>query len=215
MMHDLKSLTGARAMILIPSRLRAHNLVEILISLAILGLLVSLTVQLLRPDNSLEAAGHKVASYAEHLSMVYHRLKAQFGVTPLSVDFDPDPSVVSTGHGVPLFVRNNDATASYRAGNPSYLDYPGNVRVYLQPEQFGFMAGPQGTLNGAGYADREMLLVDVDPESAPGALDDNDVVLLIIDDETGRVLTANELAIEEGLSTATFPPSFYDIYKTT
>jgi|GEM_PF-6491616 len=200
-------------MALYPSRLRAHNLVEVLISLAILGLLVSLTMQLLRPDNSLEAAGHKVASYSEHLSMVYQRLKVQFGVTPLNVDFDGNG--LADNLGIPLFVRNNDTTASYRAGNPSYLDYPGNVRVYLQPEQFGFMTGPLGTLAVAGYNQREILLIDVDPESAPGALGDDDLVLLIVDDETGRVLTANELAVEESLSIVTFPQSFYDTYKAT
>jgi type II secretory pathway pseudopilin PulG len=187
----------------------AYSLVEVLISLAVLGVLVGLSLQLVRPSNSVSQSSRKVGQYVEHLAMSYRRIYAQYGVTPLNADINSDGSLDS----IPLYIRNYDAKASYSAASPSYLDYPSDFRVYLKPEEFPFLSAGLGLLNGAGHVNREFLLLDVHPESRPGSLNDRDLVLIGVDDPTGRVLSAYEMAVEHSLNTTTLPKSFYDTFR--
>lgn len=186
----------------------AFSLVETLMALVLVGVVASLSIQAMKPENALDDAGRKTANYCMHLSSTYQRIYNKFGVTPLNVDFDENGT--ADGNGIPDFMREYDSLAGYSNTSPEYLDYPSGVRAYIRPEQFGFMGSVNGALNGAGITAKERILLDVDPISLPTGLGNGDLVLLIVDDATGHVYTGNAFAIEKGLSTASFPESFYD-----
>jgi prepilin-type N-terminal cleavage/methylation domain-containing protein len=189
----------------------AFSLVETLMALVLVGVIASLSIQAVKPENALDDAGRKAANFTSHLSSTYQRIYNKFGVTPLNVDFDENGT--ADGSGVPDFIKEYDSLAGYSNTSPEYLDYSSGVRAYIRPEQFGFMGGGvNGALNGAGITAKERILLDADPISLPTGLSNGDLVLLIVDDETGHVYSGNAFAIEKGLSTATFPPSFYDRY---
>jgi prepilin-type N-terminal cleavage/methylation domain-containing protein len=189
----------------------AFSLVETLMALVLVGVIASLSIQAVKPENALDDQGRKTANFVSHLSSTYQRIYNKFGVTPLNVDFNEDGT--ADGSGVPDFIREYDSLAGYSNASPEYLDYPSGVRAYIRPEQFGFMGGGVNTaLSGAGITNKERILLDVDPLSLPTGLANGDLVLLVVDDQTGHVYSGNAFAIEKGLSTATFPASFYDRY---
>jgi prepilin-type N-terminal cleavage/methylation domain-containing protein len=189
----------------------AFSLVETLMALVLVGVIASLSIQAVKPENALDDEGRKTANYVSHLSSTYQRIYNKYGVTPLNVDFNEDGS--ADGSGVPDFIREFDSLAGYSNTSPEYLDYSSGVRAYIRPEQFGFMGGGVNTaLTGAGITAKERILLDVDPNSLPTSLGNGDLVLLVVDDETGHVYSGNAFALEKGLSTGTFPPSFYDRY---
>jgi prepilin-type N-terminal cleavage/methylation domain-containing protein len=191
--------------------LKGFSLVEMLVALVLVGTIAGLSMQAIKPDTTLNMAGRKTANFCDHVAAVYQRIYHQYGVTPLTVDYDENGS--PDNNGVPAFLKEFDSVAGYSSASPEYLDYPSGFRVYTAPEQLSFMTGSIHTaLNGKGITERERLLVDVDPASAPGGLTNGDVVLLIVDEDTGQVLTGRQFAVQNGLALGNFPVSFYDTY---
>jgi hypothetical protein len=152
-------------------RYAAYNLVEILSSLAVLGLLVGMSIALIRPDESETALAKKVDTYVTHLSNVYERLVAQYGVTPSQIDLNNDGNRSNDANGVPNFLKNYDTMASFWSGTTpapasdatSYLQYPGNIRVWLYPHQISALSTKLGVLTALGFSNKEFLLMEVLP----------------------------------------------------
>jgi hypothetical protein len=217
----------------------AYNMTEILVSLLILGVLITMSFQLLNPNKSDTTLGRKIDTYLEHLGSVHKRIVAKYGVTPLNVDLDGDGSATEEQAdfttGVPNFVRSFDSMASFRrdtypnttavAGLGTYLQYPSNIRVWLYPEEFTWMQAPLAELEALGYNRREFMIIEalpggvmtglpsVDPINSAQILN-SDVVLIHIDDQTGRVETVADLATRLwGAGQNKYLRSFYDRYR--
>lgn len=120
--------------------------------------------------------------------------------------------------GIATLLQTWESTARYTAASPAKLQYPSGMTVYLNPEdtnipdpnaelpihQPGALTPdpPPGTATSpqtimAGTSDREWLLIDMSGldqggnDQLPNSLKpDGDRVLLMVDDATGRVLTA-------------------------
>ena len=215
----------------------AYNMTEILVSLLILGVLIAMSFQLLNPNKSDTTLGRKVDTYLEHLSSVHKRIVSTYGVTPLNVDLDGDGCATQEQNnfmtGVPNFVRSFDSVASFRQdtypntanGTATYLQYPSNIRVWLYPEEFTWMQNSIQELEALGYSRREFMIVEAVPggtmtglPSVPNEGDakvlNSDVVLIHIDDATGKVETVADLATKHwGSDQTKYLRSFYDRYK--
>ncbi|XVJ51731.1 MAG: hypothetical protein HEQ32_06500 [Vampirovibrio sp.] len=211
-------------------RYAAYNLVEILSSLAVLGLLIGMSIALIRPDESETALAKKVDTYVTHLSNVYERLVAQYGVTPTQIDLNNDGDRSNDANGVPNFLKNYDTMASFWSGTTngnttSYLQYPGNIRVWLYPNQITALSTKLSVLTALGFSDKEFLLIEVLPggtisalpKTTSGVQANSDLVLLHIDEQTGHIETAYELAQRKatalGANVSDYEKTFYDHYK--
>jgi hypothetical protein len=220
----------------------AYNMTEILASLLILGVLITMSFQLLNPNNSDTLLGRKVDTYLEHLGSVHKRIVSTYGVTPLNVDLDGDgcATVEQTtyANGLPNFVRSFDSVASFRkdtypntvSGTATYLQYPSNIRVWLYPEEFTWMSGASGPIaefEALGYNRREFMIVEAVPGGTMTGLPkvsltgeakvlNSDVVLIHIDDQTGKIETVADLATKHwGSDQQKYVRTFYDRYKDT
>jgi hypothetical protein len=215
----------------------AYNMTEILVSLLILGVLITMSFQLLNPNKSDTTVGRKIDTYVEHVSSIHKRIVAKYGVTPLNVDLDGDGCAKveqdNFTTGVPNFVRSFDSVASFRQdaypntvnGRATYLQYPSNIRVWLYPEEFTWMQAPLTELQNLGYHRREFMIIEAvpggvmtglpsPPPTGEAILQNSDVVLIHIDDQTGRVETIADLATRHwGAEQNKYYRSFYDRYK--
>jgi hypothetical protein len=217
----------------------AYNMTEILVSLLILGVLITMSFQLLNPNKSDTTVGRKIDTYVEHVSSIHKRIVAKYGVTPLNVDLDGNCSTVEEQAafttGVPNFVRSFDSVASFRQdtypntvnGRATYLQYPSNIRVWLYPEEFTWMQAPLTELQNLGFNRREFMIIEAVPggvmtglpspsvsPTGEAILQNSDVVLIHIDDQTGRVRTVADLATQFwGPEQNKYYRSFYDRYK--
>ena len=220
----------------------AYNMTEILVSLLILGVLIAMSFQLLNPNKSDTVLGRKVDTYIEHLGSVHKRIVSTYGVTPLNVDLDGDGCATQEQNnfrtGVPNFVRSFDSVASFRqdaypnttSGNATYLQYPSNIRVWLYPEEFTWMTPTITEFEALGYNRREFMILEAVPggtmtglPSVPSEGDakviNSDVVLIHIDDQTGKIETVADLAAKHwGAGNASpggrlYIRTFYDRYK--
>ena len=207
----------------------AYNMTEILVSLFILGVLIAMSFQLLNPNKSDTVLGRKVDTYLEHLGSVHKRIVSTYGVTPLNVDLDGDgcATVEQTtyANGLPNFVRSFDSVVS---GTATYLQYPSNIRVWLYPEEFTWMSGASGPIaefEALGYNRREFMIVEAVPggtmtglpkvsETGEAKVLNSDVVLIHIDDQTGKIETVADLATKHwGSDQSKYIRTFYDRYK--
>ncbi len=214
----------------------AYNLTEILVSLLILGVLIAMSFQLLNPNKSDTSLGRKIDTYLEHVGAVHQRIVSQYGVTPLNVDLDGNgcSSVADRNLvGVPNFLRSFDSVASFRedtypnttSGRATYLQYPSNIRVWLYPEEFTWMTNTITELENLGYSRREFMIIEAVPggtmtglpsvpTSGNAVVQNSDVVLIHIDDATGKVETIADLATKHwGSDQTRYLRSFYDRYK--
>ncbi len=215
----------------------AYNMTEILVSLLILGVLITMSFQLLNPSKSDTVLGRKVGTYLEHLAAIHKRIVATYGVTPLNVDLDGDGCAnveqANFANGVPNFVRSFDSLASFRQDTypntvnniATYLQYPSNIRVWLYPEEFTWMQAPLAEFQNLGYNRREFMLIEavpggtmtglpsLDPANNAQVLN-SDVVLIHIDDQTGSVETVADFATRLwGANQDRYLRTFYDRYR--
>ncbi|MFN9690960.1 MAG: hypothetical protein ACK551_02555 [Vampirovibrionales bacterium] len=215
----------------------AYNMTEILVSLLILGVLIAMSFQLLNPNKSDTVLGRKVDTYLEHLGSVHKRIVSTYGVTPLNVDLDGDGCATEEQTnfrtGVPNFVRSFDSVASFRQdvvpntvnGRATFLQYPSNIRVWLYPEEFTWMQATIAEFEGLGYNRREFMIVEAVPggtmtglpkvsETGEAKVLNSDVVLIHIDDQTGKIETVADLATKHwGSDQRKYVRTFYDRYK--
>jgi hypothetical protein len=213
----------------------AYNMTEILLSLLILGVLITMSFQLLNPNKSDTTVGRKIDTYVDHLSSIHKRIVGRYGVTPLNVDLDGNCNTqeeqANFTTGVPNFIRSFDSVASFRRdtypntvnGQATYLQYPSNIRVWLYPEEFTWMTAPLAELEALGYNRREFVIIEAVPGGVmtglPSATEEfillnSDVVLIHIDDQTGKVETVADLATKHwGAEQNKYLRSFYDRYK--
>jgi hypothetical protein len=215
----------------------AYNMTEILVSLLILGVLIAMSFQLLNPNKSDTVLGRKVDTYLEHLGSVHKRIVSTYGVTPLNVDLDGDGCATEEQTnfrtGVPNFVRSFDSVASFRQdvvpntvnGRATFLQYPSNIRVWLYPEEFTWMQATIAEFEGLGYNRREFMIVEAVPggtmtglpsipETGDAKVLNSDVVLIHIDDQTGKIETVADLATKHwGSDQRKYIRTFYDRYK--
>jgi hypothetical protein len=226
----------------------AYNMTEILVSLLILGVLIAMSFQLLNPKKSDTTLGRKTDTYMEHLSSIHKRIVSRFGVTPLNVDLDGDGCALEEQEafttGVPNLLRSFDSIASFRQaaygntvnGTATYLQYPSNIRVWLYPEEFTWMQAPLAEFDTLGYTRREFMIIEAVPGgtmtglpsvTATGVVQNSDVVLIHIDDQTGKVETVFTMLSRHWERTNTTTPvsirhptagtvylsTFYDRYK--
>jgi hypothetical protein len=190
----------------------AFSTAELLIALSLLGVLAVLGLNLL-----LTAPGdtwpRMVEDYFRQLSSVYNKIKLETGDTPLNA-LDNTLSTPSTPvylypDGIASVLQTWESTKTYVPKGPSVaakLLYPSNMVVYLDPEDTNIPDSNNqlpihqpGALNPnsdsssimTGTNDHEWLLIDVNGDAGPNSLGvGGDRVLLIVDDPTGRVLTA-------------------------
>ncbi len=235
------------------------SLVELLMVLALSGLMAAMVVGMMLPKASPTWA--RVAEdYIEHLSAVYSKIQLQSGDSPIQAQIVPDPNPAVHNplyaDGIATVLQTSESLVTYSAASPPFLSYPSKIRVYLNPEdtnipdtsnqlprhQAGALA--PGAVNPAtnsatqtimaGTEDREWLLLDMNGADGPNTMGTNgDRVLLIVDDVTGRVLTAwqkcwmltNALTptypaaatttctLASPAPSRTYYKSFYDVYK--
>jgi type II secretory pathway pseudopilin PulG len=139
----------------------------------------------------------------------------------------------------------NPECSTWTTNNADFLDYPGGMRLYLRPEQFPWLRNrlllapfsltvanmnrnavvpnpsngiPTATANR--YKIQSFFLLDMDPLTRPTALNNDDLLLLYVNNDSGTISTAAQEAINALRSTpplpngrATFTCSFYDVHK--
>lgn len=221
-------------------------------TLALLGLMVALSIPMLLKGPN-DSWPRMVDDYTHQLSAVYNKIKLQHGDTPLRA---LDPNTGNTylyADGVPSLLQTWESTVKYVAATgstPAYLQYPSKMVVYVDPHdtkiadpgldlpihQPGALtpgspvtsASPKTIMTGTD--DREWILVDINGSDPPNSLGPSgDRVLIWIDDNNGRILTAwqrcwltttpntNPNATSCVLSTPSparaYYKSFYDVYK--
>jgi prepilin-type N-terminal cleavage/methylation domain-containing protein len=175
------------------------SLVELIVVLALSAVVFGFTIKALVAQPASNLWTKQVGDYIEMLAAVYNDYEMKTGKTPInSGNTDGLMSILPT-----LSTGIVDGYAS-----PEYFTYPGGFRAYFKPEQL------EGTVTGitnpilAGTDNREWLLLDMQPSTPPTNLATNgDLVLLRIDNTTGRILTARQVA------SGTFSASFYDTAK--
>lgn len=188
---------------------------------------------------------HLIEDYVQHLSSVYNKVQLENGDSPINAELVPDPDINAHNpkyaDGIESVLVDWETLAFYSSSAPQYLSYPNKIRVYLDPENTNIpdpqsqlpihQAGSPATIM-AGTDNKEWLLVDMDGASGTNRMDSTDPkadrVLLIVDDATGRILTAWQKCIELGgatngpMTTCTmsspapsrvYYKSFYDVYK--
>jgi hypothetical protein len=183
--------------------LAAFTLAEILIALALLGLVSALLIQAVFMPKT-NSYGRSAEDFVAHLGLVYNRQKLITG-TP------PSTSVAATT--LAGILPAIDSMAVLNAAAPETLTYSGKMMVYLKPEQCSGGACNSANLSDPILADtsnREWLLLDINGTEEPNAFGENgDRVLLYVNNTTGDVQTAWQRAA----GTAAFARSFYDIHK--
>ncbi|MDX2084840.1 MAG: prepilin-type N-terminal cleavage/methylation domain-containing protein [Candidatus Melainabacteria bacterium] len=176
-----------------PSARRAGlSLVEVLVSLALLGLLVGMSVQLLT-QNPRGPWVARVSDYLAHVAALAHRVELSTG----------RPVDVSAG-GLATLLLSAESAVETIMTSPAHLRYPSGVWVYLYPEQVSGMSDPIF----AGTHNREWLLLDLNGDQSPNALSEQgDRVLLHLNSQSGRIQTAYQINM------LAFDRSFFDAEK--
>jgi prepilin-type N-terminal cleavage/methylation domain-containing protein len=172
------------------------TLAELLIVLALSGILAALTLNLITKTPS-GTYGRLAEDYARHLASVYEQYQLKNG-QPFDLTTNNVASLLPTWESI----------AIYTSSSPELLTYPSRVIVYIKPEQVSGMSAT--TL--AGTNNREWVMMDVNGTTGPNSLSSSgDRVLFYIENTSGRVLTAYQKCQEDG--TTTYTQSFYDLYK--
>lgn len=203
------------------------TLVEILIVVALSGLLAALTLKMVlnKPN---DAWPRVTEDYIHHLSGVFNKTLLEKGIVPTkipnSTSLDPNACPRQNNEllypdGTSSVLQNWESVANYVSTSPAYLNYPSGIFVYVNPEdtnipdtsnmlprhQAGalvpFNFSPTGNPTGnvctaaqtvmSGTDDRNWLLLDLNGTTGPNTLGlTGDRVLLLVDEATGRILTA-------------------------
>ncbi|MEB3206303.1 MAG: prepilin-type N-terminal cleavage/methylation domain-containing protein [Vampirovibrionales bacterium] len=181
----------------------AFTLAEILIALAILGLVSTLLIQAVFIPKT-NSYGRSAEDFVKHLGLVYNRQKLMTGSPPST-------SVAATT--LAGILPAIDSMTVLNPVSPETLTYSGKMIVYLKPEQCSGSACNSANLSDpilAGTSNREWLLLDINGTENPNAFGDNgDRVLLNVNNTTGDVQTAWQRAA----GTGAFARSFYDVFK--
>ena len=140
----------------------------------------------------------------------------------------------------------NPECSTWATNSADFLDYPGGMRLYLRPEQFSWLRTqlqsapfsidvgnfdrstviptpsngiPTATANR--YRIQSFFLLDMDSLTPPTGLNQDDLLLLYINNDSGTISTAAQEAINALRATpplpdgtATFTCSFYDVHKS-
>jgi hypothetical protein len=180
----------------------AFSLAELLIVLALTGLMMTLTIPFLVNRSPSSAWGRVSQDMVRHLASVYNQTVLKTGNPP-----------VLASDGVPGILPTYETMATYTAAAPANISYASGITLYLHPENTN-IPGDRGNNPTilTGTNNREWLLLDMNGSAAPNSLGTSgDRVLLYIENTTGRVLTARQKCQEDG--TSTYGQSFYDVYK--
>lgn len=163
-----------------------------------------------------DVAPRSVDDYFQQLSAIYSKVQLESGNTPLQATTPADGTTPLYSDGLASVLPTVESLVTYTARNsgtstPGQLLYPSNLLLYLDPEDTNIpdtgnqlpihqasaltpdnpvtAASPQTIM--AGTDDREWLLLDVNGTGGQNDLGiSGDRVLLMVDDSTGRVLTA-------------------------
>ena len=180
----------------IKAKLKGFSLAELLIVLALTGIVLAMSLKLLT-DTPSGTYGRLAEDYARHLATVYEQYQLKNG----------QPFDLST-NSIATLLPTWETTTIHNAASPESLDYPSKIVVYLRPEQ---VSGMPATIL-AGTNNREWIMVDIDGTDGPNALGTSgDRVLFYVENTSGRVLTAYQKCVEDSVST--YDQSFYDIHK--
>jgi type II secretory pathway pseudopilin PulG len=177
---------------------KAFSLIELLLALGLTGIIMTMTLGALFNNPPQKRWGRMVEDYATHLAATYNTYQLQRGWPPINA---------SNTNGLAGLLPTTESGITYVSSSPEYLQYSAGFRVYLKPEQLsGSVTGLSSPVL-ANTLPREWLLLDLDPTSTPTNLTQPDLVLLRVDNTTGQVLTAHQVA------SGTFSESFYDTFK--
>ena len=215
------------------------TLVEALISLGLVAFISILSVKLLDPPPRQNSYGRKAGDFIEHIISMHRQVELSRGRAPLTpdlagafLDLDNNTATPELGFAVSLIQSQTQANYCTSATNPEcstwttnnadFLDYPGGIRLYLRPEQFGWLRNrlllapfrltvanmnrnavvptptngrPTATANR--YKIQNFFLLDMNPLSRPTALSNDDLVLLYINNDSGTISTAAQEGINE------------------
>ena len=180
---------------------RGHSgfsLAEVVIATGIIGIITVMSLRILldAPQRETEWA-NRVSDYAIRLSSAYREYKLTTGHPPINT---------SNTDGLAAVLPDNESGSTHSSTSPEYLDYPGGFRVYLKPEQLAAsVTGISATIL-TDTDNREWLLIDMNPDTAPSNLaTDDDLVLLRVNNTTGSIQSAYQV------DSTTFPTvTFYD-----
>jgi type II secretory pathway pseudopilin PulG len=228
----------------VPSRIQCQagvSLVEILLVLALSALVATLSIAMVVQQPS--KVWNRVAEdYVQHLAKVYNKVVLQHGDTPINALTSAGATRYSDG--ITTVLQSWESIATYTSSSPAYFTYPSKIRVYVNPEDTAITdTGNELPIHQTGTPsaimeksstvvtnNKEWLLLDMNGTDAPNSMGvSGDRVLLIVDDATGRVMTAWQKCNEFGgtvngatnttctLSTVSpnrvYYRSFYDVYK--
>ncbi|MBX2860235.1 MAG: hypothetical protein KTR14_03305 [Vampirovibrio sp.] len=194
---------------------RGLSLVEAVISLGIAALIAVLAFNALK-DSPRKKWPKVTEAYFHHLSAAYSNVNLRYGAGPMTA-VDSAGALVFTD-GIEDFLIDWESTVTYDAGPPELLDYPEKFILYLDPEGLAddqYTNIPDPVM--AGTDNKEWVLLDVNGTLSPNSLSSNgDRVLIYIDDDTGRILTAKQMCLEQDPDcTENYDAmdTFYDQYK--
>jgi prepilin-type N-terminal cleavage/methylation domain-containing protein len=177
---------------------RGFTLIELLLALGLTGIIMTMTLGALFNNPPQKRWGRMVEDYATHLAATYNTYQLQRGWPLINA---------SNTNGLAGLLPTTESGITYVSSNPEYVQYQAGFRVYLRPEQLS--ATVTGITNPIlpNTLPREWLLLDLDPNTAPTNLTQPDLVLLRVDNTTGQVLTAHQVA------SGIYSESFYDTFK--
>lgn len=181
------------------------SLVEVLVIVALMGTMALLTVPLLS-QNPANIWARTTEDYMTHLAAMYNKISLERGDSPAQVR-DPSGNLVYPD-GMASVLADWETVATHVTGPPRRLHYPNKIVVYLHPEQASIPNPGSGMLlpihqSGspaeimAGTANKDWLLLDVNGVTEPNQLGpEGDRILLLVEDATGRIITAWKKCLE-------------------
>lgn len=143
----------------------------------------------------------------------------------------------------------NPECSTWATNSADFLDYPGGMRLYVRPEQFPWLRAQLqlapfsidvgnfdrtiviptpsngiSTTTANRYRIQSFFLLDMDSLTPPTALNQDDLLLLYINNDSGTISTAAQEGINEfrsrtpvpvvGTLLPTWPCSFYDVHRS-
>jgi prepilin-type N-terminal cleavage/methylation domain-containing protein len=142
---------------------KGFTLAELLIGLALLGVLSTLSITVLTNQNSSATWARTAEDYLHSLASVYSQTMLKTGNPP-----------VLASNGIAGILPAYETMATYTAGPPARITYPTGMVVYLYPEDAtipGLLAdrGATPTILSP-QNNREFLLLDMNGATAPNSL---------------------------------------------
>jgi type II secretory pathway pseudopilin PulG len=182
------------------------SLVEVIITLTLVGVLVAMTINLVLV-NPRGKWNKMTDDYILHLASVYHQYQLKNGLNPVKP---------SNTDGIPGMLPDWETASTYDSSN-NIINYPNNMQVQLQAEDFcgGLLSdacgSDLGTALGCTWPDstnnREWIVIDINGNEGPNSLGcDGEQVVIYINNETGQVMTANQW-------NSSCQVSYYDVYS--